>query len=163
MERVLEPGQTTLHSNSKICLNLYLIYFRVLGRPNQVRSLVKRAIEISKDDFHGVYNFAIEFERKFGTLEDLETMEKKYKEKLDKINQVSIVIADDLTIHEPVEIKNNTKQEYGSKQELKRNHDRHMQDHPNAGDDSSLREDKMRKMDRKPVFGDSKYLNKPFC
>jgi len=59
-----------------------------------VKQLVKRGCEYTKDDVLGMYAFAIEHDRKFGSLEDLETTERKYKEKLAKQIQEAEVLAE---------------------------------------------------------------------
>ncbi len=115
-----------------------------------MRSLIKRAIEISKDDFHGVYSTAVEFERKFGTLDELESIERRYKEKVDKINQASVVVAEDLTIHEE------PKKEFFEKPG-KRNYDKHLGEDSQRTDDAlELRQDKKAFGERRPIFGDAK-------
>jgi hypothetical protein len=42
-----------------------------------------------------MFNYAIEFERKFGTLEDLENIEQRYKEKVARLSATTVVIADE--------------------------------------------------------------------
>ena len=52
---------------------------RALGRPDTVRKILKRGSEYTKDDIAGVYNLAINYERKFGSLEELQNAEKRFK------------------------------------------------------------------------------------
>lgn len=117
---------------------------------------MRRTIEVCKEDFHTLFNFAIEFERKFGTIEELELLEQKYKDKIAKNTQPVVIIADDLTIREDIpELRNQSNQ--GPK---KRKYDEHMK---NVSDGSTeeqthLRDNKYMKLDgRKPVFSDKKY------
>lgn len=61
-----------------------------------MKQIVKRGCEYTKDDVQGMYAFAIEYDRKFGSLEDLETTERKYKEKIAK--EAEILAESDPTI-----------------------------------------------------------------
>ena len=53
----------------------------MVGNAGSARSLLKRACEYTKDNPSGILNYAIEFERKYGTLEDLEHFESKQRER----------------------------------------------------------------------------------
>ena len=69
------------------------MYFcRALGRPSTVRPILKKGCEYTKDDIHSMFKFAIDYEKKFGSLEDLESMEKRYQEKLGKFAQEGEIV-----------------------------------------------------------------------
>jgi hypothetical protein len=118
--------------------------------------LIKRTIEFCKEDFHTLFNIAIEFERKFGSLEELELVEQKYKEKIAKNTQPEVIIADDLTIREDIPELRNQRNE-GPKKRKYDDHARGVSD-PSIEETDHLRDNKMIKQDgtRKPVFTDKK-------
>lgn len=103
-----------------------------------------------------MFNYAIDFERKFGSLEELEAMEQKYKE---KISTTTIIIAEDQTMNQEVPLP---AQEQG--RPIKRRFDDMVKDHPGSvpiDRQENLIEDKKIKptLDpnaRRPVFGDRK-------
>ena len=66
----------------------YLWKLSSIGSVSNVRSLIKRACEYSKNNVIAAYNYSVEFERKFGDLEDLEKAELKMKEKMEQSSQM---------------------------------------------------------------------------
>jgi len=99
----------------------YITFEQALGKPGSVKQLVKRGCEYTKDDVLGMYAFAIDYDRKFGSLEELETTERKYKEKLAKQIQEAEVLAEAVVDHSipSINVKHKVKEQKQKPQQVK--------------------------------------------
>jgi hypothetical protein len=101
-----------------------------------------------------MFNYAIEFERKFGTLDELEAIEQRYKE---KVASIPVVIAEEASMNQERPAQTNDQG-----RPIKRRFEEHEKEH--AGSSISNQQDHLRDNKRMmgdptlrgPVFGDSK-------
>lgn len=84
-----------------------LFFYRALGKPDTVRRILKRGCEYTKDDIVAIHTLAIEFERKFGNLEELDNAERRFQEKKEKLAQEdptnAALLAENDNIPKPIE------------------------------------------------------------